>query len=557
MKPILFVLLGFLAFAVSAVGGGNSVKKTGPLDGVPTEVWVSAGRTDGKGNGTQADPFDAHTQLAFQAVIDKLPARSTVRMADGVYPRMNLAIAKSLTILGSRKSIITPQFGANKPIFELSGQNTDFILNGISLIHGTVFVEEKNVAAIMGGCRRVRVTDIYSSDFNNTIYITDRSTQELDVDGCNFEYTNGRASVSNFSPYQHPCAAIVGNPRQLVVKNNEFNGLVDPTFASVSDKVPVSQRQAADNFVQTGDHSYCLVEGNRVQNFGIEGIFIARGNVSGDYTVRIANNNMVGTVYHNQTDSPTYAPGIKLFNSRGEIVGNTISKTNIGISTEFGRYDEAANVVTISANTVNRCLLGIEGIRVSDKSIFNANKVWNTSEPVRTVWGPKAFPTELYGIVTDHGHVTNNTLISDEPVWDGMTTLVSRSGNTFTVSSAAGISAHMGALVSYANGGFAIFPVQTIKGNDVTVHVDYAISYPNVSSGTLYYARSFANGTSNGGVVVRTGGTVYADGNLVIGHRNDISQQNSGSIVVTNHTTRNCHVVQTTVAGVFKPERKN
>ncbi|HXX43027.1 MAG TPA: hypothetical protein VEI58_12275 [Chthoniobacterales bacterium] len=551
MKFVVLVAMSFTPPTALSASTRNSVDTSRIRDYGTTEVWISPNARKGKGKGTQAEPLDAHTQAAFQSVIDTVPANSTIRMVDGVYPKMSLTIRKGVTLSGSRKAVITQASGTNHPIFALSGVDTDFTLEGISLEHGTAFMEENNVAAILGGCRKLRVTDIYSSDFNNTIYITDALTQEVDVERCQFEYTYGRASVSNVAPYDHPCAAIAGTPKRLIVRNNRFNGLLDPTFAHASPNVPESQKQAADNFVQTGNHDFCLVEGNNVSNFGIEGIFIARDKAAGDYAVRITNNNMIGSVFHNQTYSPVYAPGIKVQNSKGEIVANTISNTNIGISAEFSRYDEGENIIQISQNSVNHCLLGIEGIRISGKSIASRNSVWNSSEPVRSVWGPRAVPTELYGIVADHGNVIGNKLVSDEPIWDAKTVLLARSGVVFTVASASDINANTGALISYANGGFAAFPVRQVSGNRITVDSTFANTFSNVTDGPLLYTRSFANGLSNGGIVVRSGGTIYADGNVIVGHRNDISQQISGSIVASHHTARDCHVTRSNTPGLF------
>jgi hypothetical protein len=252
---------------------------------------------------------------------------------------------------------------------------------------------------------------------------------------------------------------------------------------------------------------------------------------------------MVGPVYHNSKVWGYYTPGIKLEGTRGELVGNNIRDVTIGIFAEFRVYDPDANVVTISENTITRSLTGIQGNRISEKSIIRSNTVKNSSEPVRTVFGQGGAPAELYGIVTDHGNVMDNTLISDEPVWDATTVLAHRTGNVFTVASSAGIVLGTGALFSYAGGRVAAFPVEKVSGNAITVNIDYAINFPMVVSGPLYYAAAFANGLSNGGIVARGKGRVYADSNVIVGHRNDISRQNGGSITATNHSARDCHAI--------------
>ena len=547
VKIPVVVLIGLILIG----GKANSVCLSASY--LPRELWVSAIPTESKGKGTQAAPFDAHSAERFQAIINEAPSGAVIHLMPGTYSKLNVAISKSVTISGGKGVTITQDTGPHKPIFAISGATTDFTLTEISLIHGTSFAEEQNVAAILGGCQKLTLRNVSSRDFNNTVYIIDRATYEVDIEDCQFEYTYGRASISNVAPYNHPCAAIAGNPRRLIVRNNRFNGLLDPTFSGVSPSAPESQRQPADNFVQTGDHSYCVVENNVIENFGIEGIFIARRNVDGDYQVNILSNQLTGAVYRNPIYSPVYAPGVKLFNSRGQIIGNQVSNTNIGISAEFAAYEEQQNIVNVAQNHINSCLLGIEGVKVSSKSLFSDNTVWNRSEPVRTIWGPKALATELYGIVTNSGRVIDNKLTADEPIWDAVTTLLSRSANVFTVSSTVGITAE-GALISYADGWFAAFPVRGIDGHQITVDRGFAISYAYVRGGTLYYARSFANGLSNGGIVVRSGGTVFADHNFISGYRNDVSQQNSGFLVVTHQTVRDCRVTNTnTKASFLKP----
>jgi hypothetical protein len=102
-------------------------------------------------------------------------------------------------------------------------------------------------------------------------------------------------------------------------------------------------------------------------------------------------------------------------------------------------------------------------------------------------------------------------------------------------------------LESYAGGyGVAYFPVTSVNSGASTITVDsaYATFFSAVTTGTLYYVARTGTPSQTGGIVVREGGAVFADGNTITGHQRDLSQQISGTITVTSHVSRNNKVTQ-------------
>jgi hypothetical protein len=80
--------LAVVALALFCIGAGqtplDNYKLTNVFNHSPKEAWISATRTDGKGMGTQIDPFDGSTATKFNSIISSLPAGSTVHLASDV-----------------------------------------------------------------------------------------------------------------------------------------------------------------------------------------------------------------------------------------------------------------------------------------------------------------------------------------------------------------------------------------------------------------------------------------------------------------------------------------
>lgn len=515
------------------------------LAGLGQEIYVAIRSDTSLGTGASWDPFDVSTEGRFQSALNSAQAGSVIHVATGHYQQYALTIDKSLTITGPRSALFTQATGAGKPIFTINGATVDFTLEGVSLSHGTQYREEANVIGIKAGAsgfHNALFRNIYTSDFNNTFSADSVPVNQVTFEGCEFVYTYGRAGISNVAPYDHPCASIVGNSIQtLIVRGCTFNGLLDPTFTGVSGAAPTSQKVAADNFVQTGNETVLSIVGNTVLNHGIEGIDVARTDPTGIYAYDISGNHTVGATV---PGIPGYNPGIATGKCQANITGNTISNASHGVSIQFSTYDEANNIVAVNGNTITRVLTGIRAFGPSSKSTYSNNFIWATSEPVKTYSGHSVAYTELRGIDAPRGNAANNIIISDEPAWDASTTLSSRSGNLFTLASVSGITPNHGVLISYAGGVVSFYPVQGISGNVVTVDNAYATAQPGATSGPIYYAYLSPTFTGVGGIVVTTGGNIYADNNVIVGFQFDLNQQNSGTITTSKHTTRSCHYVQ-------------
>jgi hypothetical protein len=619
--------------------------------GKASDVYATVrtgGSGDGlSGSGRENDPVDVSTSAKFQSLLTALPAGATIHVAPGTYPSMTLTISKSVKITGPREAIFTPAVGTgNQSIFVLSGVNTDFTLQGVSLVHGDVWRNEAGIPSAIRNTsqvRTVRLLDVYSSDFNNTVR-ADAPMIELEVRGSKFLYTHGRSGISNSADgggvYSNPCASIVGNPiYRLIVKGNYFDGLVDPSFSGLTGSPPSVEKAAADNFVQTSAHYYADISDNTVLNHDIEGCYVSRGNgtgitmpspaitvntSSGSATItKTAGDNFTQNDFNlpvagagiptgakiqtitdtthavlvmpdnvtpaNATATATgvsatvlnrdryfysfahnyiagvrgangiapyaggYSPGIVVDNARCEIVGNTINGSVQGVELIFtdegSTVNEATHICHVDGNVITNVIRGVEGALLSSKATFCGNTIHTSSEPFKTTYAPGYFSfQEMIGLLIDTGTVSNSTISSDEPIYDGSYTLNSRSGTNgqvFALTSASGIvNASQGALIAYANNSVQIFPVISVSGNNVTVQVDFAGSYPTPTSGTLFYQKYSANPQNAAGITAN-GGTVYADGNTIIGHRYDF-QTNGGAsaFVISKHTNRAVHAVQ-------------
>lgn len=512
------------------------------------EIWIGR-RSSGKiGSGSQIDPLAGNSNAGIQAIFDDLPAGYRVNFTPEDYGELQLTINKEMELVGNRDVIFRQATGVNKPIFVLTGTGV-ITMRGFSMIHGAIFREEENVTAIKAGAS-VHVYGVFASDFNNVFWLGDAwgTCFEAIFSDCDFVYTHGRASISNTATYDHPCSPIVGHSNRLIVRGNRFNAITDPEFTDVAGSPPASQLTPADNAVQTGGHDYCVVEGNDFENFAIEGINLNNDDgVMNDRYYRVANNHLTGP----PVKSGFYAvtnPGLRLGDLRNVAVsGNTIRNFETGVLAVFTTANEA-NKVYIENNTILDVLRGVNAVNTSSFSVIQGNTIRSSSSPVHEVLGDSASlasTTELYGIICDNGEVKDNILIAEMPTWDATVTLNSRAGAAFTLDDASDLTADVGALISHSGDTFSIFPILGIVGNVVTVENDYSIAYPGVTSGTLYYTKSFANPFSTGGIVVQNGGHLEVSGNIIIGHRYDLNPLGSGgTMTVRNHTVRNVVVVR-------------
>lgn len=558
VSPVQSFILGAACVLLIAANSGMVQKLENVFNVTPAEVWVtSTSRSGVGGQGSQVDPKDASQQAYLQTILTNLPAGGVVH-AYGTFTGYSLNITKSVRIEGPGRDGLsfTQASGTDKPIFKVSGSTTKFSLGHATLTHGTAFREEANLAAIRAytPTDRIVLDDVYSSDFYNTILIDAGQTAQLvKVTNCEMVYTYGRASVSNISNYAAPCASIVGNPIvTLVVDNCIWDGLLDPTFAGVSGSPPASQRTAADNFIQTGEHTYARIQNNEVRRHGIEAIYLARGSVSGTYSPYFISGNRIGPAAVSYAGA--YSPAVSLLNCQAVVSGNSITGTALGVNILFTSPNDSLNVVHVDRNDISHVLTGISGTKVSSKSTYNDNNIWCTSEPSRSIYeaalnpnGQSSYPCEFYGIQTDGGRAGGGSITADEPVYDATVTLSSRSSNTFTLSTTTGITVG-GVLISYGGTyGVAFFPVTAVNAgaSQVTVDSGYATAYSGITSGTLYFEKYPANFNSNAGIQVRTGGTVYLDNTFVSGFWRDLGMQNSGALVVNRHAARGNHIVQT------------
>lgn len=68
----------------------DDVTLTDVFNFTPKEIWISADRTDGKGLGTQVDPFDGSTAAKVTAIHAALAVNSTVHFGPGVFQANNI-----------------------------------------------------------------------------------------------------------------------------------------------------------------------------------------------------------------------------------------------------------------------------------------------------------------------------------------------------------------------------------------------------------------------------------------------------------------------------------
>jgi hypothetical protein len=107
MKEIKFSLFCLIASSLSVSANETSTinakgKRT------PKEVWISTDRTDGKGHGTQLDPFDGGTRAKFDSIMTdrtKVTTNTKVHLGPGLFMCSPTALPKGIQLSGAGKMI--------------------------------------------------------------------------------------------------------------------------------------------------------------------------------------------------------------------------------------------------------------------------------------------------------------------------------------------------------------------------------------------------------------------------------------------------------------------
>jgi hypothetical protein len=504
------------------------------------------------GNGTTDDT------AAIQAAITAAPAGAAIYFPRGSYKAARIQITKSLTIFGDGIGVTEWVYGLQYGIqiavgadayFVVSGENTKFYLRngtivdkfGLRATGQGLTIPSGQYPIITNAIGCLDATSINSSTFANLIDVKnvkflnfwtsiELSCKTLDVQNCEFKLTYGKAGIGqpdttlNGTINGHPCCGIQGAFGSEIVKNNEYDGLVDYSFSGANSGY-LPYRVGGDGLVYSQCRDWAIIawntyfdgkhecSNNVIKNHFIEGIQYNNSSLTSSIInfSLVISNNFISPTQKNFIDGSTYKPCIAVFYSNSgspntKIVSNYIENTALGIN--VAGQSSASKVpygnIEISNNVLNGVITGISCTFFSEKDVVSNNTIFCQSKSIKDATatirsqgiglsGATTSYSLLQGlyIVNCNPLVTNNTL-SAEYDFDVTTTLSSQSSNVLTLGSATGIeSSGWGILIKY-NGKSRFLPVTNVSGNDVTVDSAYlsGTTFPNGIA--VYASKGFA-----------------------------------------------------------------
>jgi len=461
--------------------------------------------------------------LAFQNAINAAPEGSIIYIPKSTYIITFLSVSKSLTFSGDgdtsyliKKTVNAP----NSNLFNLLGTKKTWVFRNFRADYTGGFYNSTNIINVCfnsfnSSYESITLQNVTTWDWYNTTYPSSTAIDFL-VEGCNLYYTYGRAGVVNGSPsYGAPCVSILCyGSNSVVARNNYWNGLVKTNFSGVQLSVPANQLCPSDGFFYSPisfPAKSIIVSDNVVVNNGIEGIQISRSNslISDIYTTSVKNNTITGSPIPSPFNGG-YAPPIVVNNCLGfSIEGNVITSAVTAITI---RYDINIPALIVNGtgsvknNTINNSLHGIDLFNCGNNQqiIVSANNINCSSQPtysnmisnggLANAASCYIYPSNIVGIscYSSGATISDNTIILDEPKYDGNLTLVSRSSsypyNIFTMSSSAtALINGTSVLVALSGGNIYYFPVVSVSGNVVTVDVNYSVNGTGFTSGAMTY----------------------------------------------------------------------
>ena len=509
-------------------------------------------------HGTAEAPYIAHSIHQLEKIVERVPDGSTLRFAKGVYPMGGLRVTnKSLTFQGSGDETILFSNKIGQNIIRFSGRGKSLCLKNLQIAYsggwGDASAITVGVLVVPDALHGIESMDsilldhVTFRDLYNAIYIT-APLRSLKVVNCSFLYTHGRAGVSNKAPFQHPAVAVLGSgSEQTIVSDCYFDGLMDQKFSGVQSSIPQSQRTPMDGFYKAGggNPKRTIIKNNIVIHHGIEGIICERMRGAGHYETLVESNTIIGPTYKERSFYGNYCPAIVIRNVQGaKVVGNTIRNSPMGVDVWFSEWADS-NACLITQNKFRNVLNAARLTNVGSKTIFESNTVFCSSEPTKSVQDVSISWCGLTGVAASGNPVIrNNILQAMLPSWDAETMLLGRQGNVFTLKTTEGIVANQGVLIGIRSDNISYFPVQGIKGKNVTIAEPWAANQPTKLGESLVYARNFGNFTSLGAVCsFGSQSRVLCQSNQISGFVQDVATSNSGVVESNGNRLKDVHYV--------------
>jgi hypothetical protein len=272
-----------------------------------------------------ADPTGTNSSRnALIAAIAAASNNDIIYFPNGTYSGIyDITITKPLSIIGDGPDstiIDTPNNGSY--IFGIGANCTNFTCIGMKIQWEGGYVVQtgggSRCITNIQGTSNINVSVIVDNcvfrNFSESITLWREKAKNLEVTNCKFLFKHGYAgcrwpSTPTSNIYDALIAGwcIIGNPQTVFIKNNEFNGLEDPTFTGVPSGLEEWIYTPIDNFYKGSGRAYeeIVIENNIIRNFGIEGIIADRNppsmgtwenNSEESYIskLRIANNTFFG-----------------------------------------------------------------------------------------------------------------------------------------------------------------------------------------------------------------------------------------------------------------------
>jgi hypothetical protein len=220
------------------------------------------------------------------------------------------------------------------------------------------------------------------------------------IQNCRFLYDYGRAGVAQFdSNYQDPVVAILGGGQTTHIYDTVFNGLIDPSFKSVStDKnrkttVAITQFTPVDGLIKTINQvTNLVIQRCAIKNFNVEGILVEGNLLTTAPRIDISANSFVGfdpnfrvigsrvrpavgqiQTFYQDTPGTIPSTAIQIDSGDGGITNNSIvdAHEGIGVTNSSGISYEA---LTISGNYVAGCITAI-GVSGASNTAISSNRI--------------------------------------------------------------------------------------------------------------------------------------------------------------------------------------
>jgi hypothetical protein len=246
-----------------------------------------------------------------------------------------------------------------------------------------------NSFAIRFAGQILRATNARFRNYTQAIRVSEGvEVSQMILIRCRFHYDHGRAGVCQADQtFQYPITAVLGAADSTTIRDCEFDGLIDPTFANVGvdrntrKEIPPSQLTPIDGLIKTIHMGRDVrILNNSIRNGGIEHILVDGGGLETD-KIEISGNRISGpdpeeinsgSVVPRRTPRQTHSGfyfggmcGITITRSHAYIHDNQISNTRMGVGADLGPSPGKCGL-KITDNRVLNCIIGIQVMNARD-----------------------------------------------------------------------------------------------------------------------------------------------------------------------------------------------